>query len=203
MKNIIRVFAIAVLLTGVGSAKAEAQQGNWFWGLQYMVSTPVSGAKDFVGGSLSFRNFAIEGRYVAQQNLSFGLYFGWNVFNQETDETINNFAGTGVDVTGFQHRYINAFPILATVHYYFGRPRGIRAYAGTGVGTYYIENRLDIGRSSIYVDNWHLGLAPEVGVIIPVDWNVRAYLNAKYNWAIKAGGVEVQYFTFGVGFAWM
>jgi outer membrane protein W len=203
MKNAIRVFAIALLLFGAGSAKAEAQQGKWFWGLQYMVGTGVSDTRDFVGGGVSFRNFGIEGRYVSSPKLSFGLYFAWNVFNQETDSVITNFAGTGADVSGFQHRYVNAFPILATVHYYFGKPRGIRPYVGTGLGTYYVENRLDIGRSSIYADNWHLGLAPELGVIIPVDWNVRAYLNAKYNWAIKSGGVEVQYFTFGLGFAWM
>jgi hypothetical protein len=183
MKNAIRVFAIALLLFGAGSAKAEAQQGKWFWGLQYMVGTGVSDTRDFVGGGVSFRNFGIEGRYVSSPKLSFGLYFAWNVFNQETDSVITNFAGTGADVSGFQHRYVNAFPILAT--------------------TYYVENRLDIGRSSIYADNWHLGLAPELGVIIPVDWNVRAYLNAKYNWAIKSGGIEVQYFTFGLGFAWM
>ncbi|UCF40635.1 MAG: outer membrane beta-barrel protein [Gemmatimonadota bacterium] len=203
MKNFMRVFAIALLLAGVGSAKAQAQEGNWFWGLQYMVTTGMSDTKEFVSGGISFRNFAIEGRYATSRNLTLGMYFAWNVFNHETDSTITNFGGTGADVSGFQHRYVNAFPILATAHYYFGRPGGVRAYAGGGVGTYYIENRLDIGRSALVSDNWHLGLAPEVGVIIPVDWNVRAYLNVKYNWALKAGGVEHTFFGFGLGFAWM
>jgi hypothetical protein len=176
MKNVIRVFAIALLLAGMGSAKVEAQQGNWFWGLQYMVTAGVSDTKDFVSGGLSFRNFPIEGRYAPSSNVTVGLFFAWQEFNHETGETINL---GGADA------------------------RGVRAYAGAGAGTYYIENRLDIGRSAITVDNWHLGLAPEVGVIIPVDWNVRAYLNAKYNWAIKAGGIEHTFFSFGVGFAWM
>ncbi len=199
MKSICKIVTVALLLAAIGSTRAEAQQGEWFWGLEYMVATPSSDTKNFTD-DFSWRNFAIEGRYVASPNWSVGMLFGWNVFYEQTGETISF---GGVDVTGEQWRYVNAFPIMATAHYYLRMRGDIRPYIGTGVGTYYIENRMDIGRSSIVNDNWHFGLMPEVGVVVPVDWHVRMFLNARYNWALSSGGVEHTYWTFGVGFGWM
>ena len=200
MTKTVRIVAAALALTVALSAESKAQEGQWFWGMEYMVGLGTSDTKDFVGGGLSFRNFGIEGRYVASPNMSVSLYFGWNVFFDETTDVIRM---GDLDVSGEQFRYINSFPIMATGHYYFGLPGGFRPYVGVGVGTYYVENRLDIGLSSIVIDGWHFGVAPEIGVVIPVDWHVRSFLNVRYNWMTKTNDIQPSYFTFGVGFAWM
>ena len=132
--------------------------------------------------------------------MSVGLYFGWNVFAETTDTLISF---SGFDVSGVQYRYINAFPIMATAHYYFGRRRGIRPYLGGGLGTYHSKYRLEIGQVAFESNQWHLGVAPEVGVIIPVSWNARVMLNARYNYGLKSNDVTLTYWTFGIGIGWM
>jgi opacity protein-like surface antigen len=143
MTKTLRIVAAALTLLVVSGAEAKAQE--WFWGMEYMVGIPTSDTKGFTN-DFSWRNFGIEGRYSMTNNVSLGLFFGWNVFTEQTDSVISF---EGIDVSGDQFRYVNSFPIMATAHYYLGRPGGIRPYAGVGLGTYYIENRLDIGLSSI------------------------------------------------------
>jgi outer membrane protein W len=197
MKYAIRVFSLALLMVLAGNAKASAQGQQWWWGFTYQAALSTGDTKDFVD-QLSWRNFGIEGRSMIGQDASVGLFFGWNVFNQEVDGTI----GLGaVDVSGYQSRFVNAVPMLATAHYYFGQRSGPRSYVGTGVGTYWIENRLELGQTAVTAQNWHFGLAPEVGVIIPTDAMAQTYLNVKYNYAFKAGDIQRSYWTFGIGFA--
>ena len=198
MGKTMRAVVAALFLTLVFSAEGRAQQ--WFWGMEYMVASPSSDTKDFAN-DFSWRNFGIEGRNLLKDNVSVGLYFGWNVFAEKTDTLITAFQG--FDVSGVQYRYINAFPIMATAHYYFGRRRGIRPYVGGGLGTYHSKYRLEIGTVAFESNQWHLGVAPEVGVIIPVNWNARVMLNARYNYGLKSNDVTLTYWTFGIGIGWM
>lgn len=195
MKTITKVAALALTLSLLAGAEAKAQ--NWFWGAQYQTSLAMGDTKDFTN-SFSWRNFGIEGRALLNREatMSAGLFFGWNVMNDETTDLINfdNF-----DVSGYQFRYVNAFPILATAHYYLGRRGKPRAFIGAGAGTYYIENRLEIGTVAIVNKNWHLGLAPEVGFVLPFNRQAATYLSVKYNYAVKSGGVTHSYMTFGIG----
>jgi outer membrane protein W len=198
MGKTMRVVAATLSLTLLLSGEGRAQE--WLWGAEYMVSSSTGETKDFVN-DFSWRNFGIEGRNMVEDNVSVGLYFGWNVFAEKTDSLIQFDEATAV--SGVQFRYINAFPIMATAHYYFGRRRSVRPYVGAGVGTYYAENRLEIGLVAFQTKNWHLGVAPEVGLLIPVNWDVRAMLNVRYNYGLKAGGTKLSYFTFGFGIGWM
>ena len=197
MSKTMGIIATALSLTLVLSAGGSAQQ--WFWGFEYMVSSSAGDTKDF-SSEFSWRNFGIEGRNLIEDNFSVGPYFGWNVFAQKTD-TLISFAGA--DVNGTQFHYVNAFPVMATGHYYFGRRRGVRPYLGVGLGTYYVEKRLEIGTVAFQTRDWHLGVMPDVGVIIPVNYNVRAMLNVRYNYGFPAGGNKVTYWTFGIGIGWM
>ncbi len=197
MGKTMRVMTTALFLALACSAEGRGQE--WFWGLEYMVSGTTSDTKQFAD-DFSWRNFGIEGRNLLNENMSAGIYIAWNVFANVTDELIRF---DNADVSGVQYRYVNAFPIMATAHYYFGRRRGIRPYVGLGAGTYYAENRLEIGLTAFTTNNWHLGVAPEAGVIIPVNFNARALLNARYNYGFEAGGMKLSYWTIGVGIGWM
>jgi outer membrane protein W len=197
MKYAIRVLALALLLVFVANAKVSAQAQEWWWAFTYQTALSAGDTKDFVD-QFSWRNVGVEARSMINQNASVGVFFGWNVFNKEVDGTISLGA---VDVSGYQSRFINAVPMLATAHYYLGSRAGPRPYLGAGVGTYWIENRLELGLTSATVTNWHFGLAPEVGVIIPTQAMAETYLSVKYNYAFEAGDIQRAYWTFGIGFA--
>jgi outer membrane protein W len=189
-----KMVSVALFLFLLVSAEAKAQ--DWFWAAQYQTALSVGDTKDFTD-QFSGRNFAVEGRAIINENFSAGLFLGWNVFNEEVaDEDITI---GGATVSGYQFRYVNAFPILATAHYYLGRRGGPRGYIGAGAGTYYIENRLEMGLTALTVDNWHLGVAPEAGIVFPFNRYAAGYLSAKYNYAFEAGGIKHTYWTFGIG----
>ena len=120
MKTLRVLLALSIAL--VGPSKANAQ--DWFWGLTYQVSGGVGDTKDFVDGKVNFRNIAVDGRKLLSRNASAGMHFGWNVITSQDDKvvTLNNTTITG----GAQVRYVNAFPIYANAHYYFGRRNGVR-----------------------------------------------------------------------------
>ena len=197
MKNAIKVLALALFLVLAGSENTEAQIQQWWGGVTYQTALTAGDTKDFVD-QFSWRNVGIEGRGMINPNLSVGAFFGWNVFNDELSGTASL---GGVDVSGYQSRFVNALPMLATAHYYLGEAGSPRAYLGAGVGTYWIENRLELGVTSLTTDAWHFGLAPEVGFIIPSSSAAASYLNIKYNYAFEANGFTHSYWTFGIGVA--
>jgi len=199
MKTAIRVASLALFLTLVGNAKVEAQYRaqDWWWGFSYQTALTAGETKDFID-QFSWRNIGLEGRTMVNANASVGFYFGWNVFNDELDGTVSL---GGVDVSGYQSRYINAVPMMATAHVYLGQPRGPRPFIGAGVGTYWIENQLELGATAITVDNWHFGVAPEAGFIFPTQGMMEGFASAKYNMAFEADGIEHRYWTFSLGLA--
>ena len=71
------------------------------------------------------------------------------------------------------------------------------------VGRGTADERLEIGIVAIEESSWHFGLAPEVGVMIPVGYYTNFIAGARYNYAFKSGdSPEYQWLTFSVGFAW-
>ena len=197
MKTVTRVGLLALSLLLVGNAKAEAQYQDWWWGFSYQTALSAGDTKDFID-QFSWRNIGLEGRTMVNPNASVGVSFGLNVFHDEVDGTISL---GGADISGYQSRYINAIPMLANAHYYLGKPRGPRPFFGVGIGTYWIENKIELGTTAITVDNWHFGLAPEAGFIFPTQGIMEGFVSAKYNMAFEAGGIEHQYWAFSIGLA--
>ena len=190
-------FGLVLAATLMVTTAAQAQ--DWFWGITYEVSAGTGETKDFVSG-INFRNIAVDGRKQIGRNTSAGMHFGWNIITSQDDQVIqfNNATITG----GAQIRYINAWPIYANAHYYFGRRNSVRPYIGANLGTIYEETRLDISTISVSDKTWHFAVAPEIGLIFPVDWHLKAHLSARYNYGFRASDRTVQYFTIGIGLAW-
>ncbi len=197
MRNIIKVASLALFLLSTMAVDASAQYQEWWGAVSYQGSMPGGDTKDFTD-SFSWRGIGLEGRTSIKSNVSVGGFVGWNVFSASTDDLISL---GGADISGFQTRFVNAMPLLATAHIYSGSPGGVRTYLGGGIGTYWIENRLELGRTALTTSNWHFGLAPEIGVILPRDSFAAGFLSVKYNYAFEAGGIAHSYWTFGVGFA--
>jgi len=193
-------YLLLVLLILCLSFGASGQ--DWLNGVTYQISFPLSDTKDFANKT-SFRGVGLDFRKFVKQDVTVGLAADWNVFHEVTDEMIDlnkvNPERYG-NVSGTQNRIVNAFPILATVHYYLGQDNLFNI--GLGVGTYYVKNRLEIGVVAINDDNWHFGLAPEIGFKKLVGYTTNFFVSAKYNYAFKANETQPSYVALKVGFLW-
>lgn len=168
--------------------------------LSYNTSLPLGETNDFIN-SYSWRGVSAEWRWFIQEQVSAGIFFGWNVFHEKVS---GNFVDGTLAYSATQLRTINAFPMLATGHYYFGDEFSFRPYVGLGVGTYRTWQRTTTG---ILQDNeikrWQFGLAPSVGATIPIRSGVMANVEVRYNYAFKAGpSLNNSYLGINVGLAW-
>jgi opacity protein-like surface antigen len=187
--------ALLLLLSG------EAARGDDFVGLTWDTALPAGDLSDYIS-EFSLRGFTFEGRHFLREDLSVGLSLNYNVFHENTDELIRL---ENRDISGSQFRVVYSIPLLATAHYYINWDyyQKVEPYVGLGVGAYRMERRLDIGVYGDREKNWHFGLAPEVGLAIPLDFSKSVYFNVKYNHAFAAGGIgPYAYWGFNIGAAW-
>jgi hypothetical protein len=190
------IILAGLLLVGL-LGNASAAGTGWFWGITYEPSIPIGDLDDFSQDSFSWRGVGVEGRSWFREELSVGFAVSWNVFHSRLDD--RTFSQPGVDLHGTQMRDVNAVPIYINMHYYLGRPYDWRFFLGLNAGTIFAEHRLDMGLYSYREENWHLAIAPEVGVQLPYD-RLLGYVSVRWNNGFSAGEIdEVSYFSFRLG----
>jgi len=193
MKRFIVLLGLLLILAPLGAARAD----NNTFGLAWGISVPTGDTKDFVSGA-SFRGASVEWRNFYLRDAAYGLNVGWNVFNEESDSTVEFDNGA---ITGKHWSYVNAVPIYASWFKYFSADkRSSRFFAGINAGGAWIERRTEIGLTALEEANWHFALAPEVGWQLPWD-SFLGYVSARYHYAFAAGNMEAQqYLEFKIGF---
>lgn len=197
-----RYILFILLLSPVLTATTASGQ-DYYFALSYNTASPMGETSDFVD-TYSWRGVSAEWRWLVNSNLSAGVFFGWNVFHNKITDDFEREDGDGV-ISGTQLRTINAFPILATGHYYFGNGYGdsILPYLGLGVGTYRTLQRTSMGIFQDEPKAWQFGFAPSVGIAIPVNYDLFANLEIRYNYALEAGDIPQQsYLGINLGLAW-
>lgn len=164
----------------------------------YNISLP-SGAMTDIVSDPSFKGLEIGIRqFVKRRNLTVGLMTGWNLFEDKRKGLVEFSNGAAY---GTNQSFVNTFPIMVNSHYYFGSKRGPRPYVGLNAGTTYIGRREYLGVYTVEDSNWHLSLAPEIGLIYPMGGS-SLFLNVKYDYAFRSGGsIDYGYWGFNVGFA--
>lgn len=171
-----------------------------YWNLTYDISTPLGETRNLVEKT-SFRGFGIDGRGFINDNITVGGSWSWNVFYERRDD--QSYTKDTRTIHGNQFGYINAMPFMVTSHYYFGEDAGIRPYFGTGAGTIWKEEKLEIGTYSITSNSWQFGLTPEIGIFLPVGTTAFIFLNAKYTYGVKTSKLEpTSYLNIGIGIGW-
>lgn len=187
--------ALLLVLSGTGAFADD------FVGLTWNMALPAGDLKEYID-QVSWRGFTFEGRHFFREKWSVGLALNYNAFHENTDEPISI---ENRDISGTQFRVVYSFPLLATAHYYINWDyyQKVDPYVGVGIGPCRTERRLDIGVSNIIEKNWHLGLAPELGLAVPFDFTKSVYFNVRYNYAFEAGGIgPYSYWGFNLGAAW-
>jgi hypothetical protein len=173
-----------------------AQHDFPYHGFTYSMSVPAVGTNDYINAG-SFRGANYEGFYELKPKFALSWLFGWNVFyNELRNET---YVDGNLTITGNQFRYQNAFPMLVRGLYLFGVPKGIRPFAGAGIGVIYNIRRTDIGLYELKTDAWHFTMAPELGIMIPLG-DALITTSVRYNYAVKARDLGQQsYISFNIG----
>lgn len=198
------ITALLVFLSFTSFAQELLTNVTWNIGI------PVSKMNQFTT-DVTYRGFTISGRRFLDKYNSVGFMTGWNIFDEKSYEPINLSGGENASgtISGTQVRSVNSFPLLVGLHHYYGKRDDMRAFIGLNAGMYYILQRLDIGVYRLDNDNWHFGLAPEAGLIIPFDEDKTGiYLGARYNYAFDSGttlgGNENNFYSFyeiNIGFS--
>lgn len=198
-------YVIPIIIFLSFSAFPQELISNFTWNFGFQTDK----MSDYISDN-SFKGFGIEFRKFITKQSTVGLSFGWNIFDQRIDEPIQiDQEGFGGTISGTQIRYINTFPLLANFDYFFGKRRSTRFFLGLNAGVYYILQRLDIGVWRLESNNWHLGFAPEAGIIVPFgDAGTHLIVVGRYNYAFDAGtslgGIEdntYQYYSLNFGLA--
>jgi len=131
------IVTILILLVAVNAF------GQKITAIHYNISLPDQDMSNFIDET-SWRGIGFDGRWFVNPDLpvTLGISLGWQVFDMEQSGTIVFESGA---LTGNQNRYVNSFPMMVTGHYYFGDKDRLWAFAGLGVGTYYIMQRFEVG----------------------------------------------------------
>lgn len=151
--------------------------------LDYNISYPTADTKAFISDP-SYRGIAVGSRGFFKPNFSAGILLAWHTFEQKTDQTLQLKEGS---VQGEQTRVIRSYPFFLNAHYYLGEDHKFRLYLGANAGIYFITERVEYGNTELDKSNWHLGLAPEAGLLIPLSWYANIHLSARYNYAFQSG----------------
>jgi len=184
MKRIIFMITLGTVLGSIMPATAAYDS----FGLAYGVSLPLGDTGDYIS-NVSFRGASVAWRHYYKRDAAYGLNVGWNVFNKKSDTTLT---WPDMAATGNLWQYVNAVPLYAGWFKSFSTDRrSMRWYAGLNAGTAWIERRTDMGLLRREETNWHVALAPELGVHLPYDSFI-GYLALRYHYAFSAGEAEAQ-----------
>lgn len=196
MKKILYIIGFLAFIN-VTNVQAQSSVFN----LTYNMSFPAGEFQNYISRG-SFRGFGFEGRGFVSDDFSVGGLFSWAVFNEKTSRLEQ---GNGIDVSGVQFRYVNAYPLAANFHYWLGEPFGSRIYFGAGLGAYKINQRTEIGLIALTNDNWHFGFYPEIGTMIPVGTgNTGINVGLKYHYAVSNSNADAYgWISLDIGFAFI
>jgi hypothetical protein len=191
----------AASLCALFAPPASAQ--DWFGMATWQVSFPTQDTKTFTD-EVSFRGAGLDFRRTLSGGTSAAVMMAWNVFHQRTDGTID--LGYGA-ISGSQDRYINSFPVMIGVLQYFGGKRSTRPYVALNGGGFVLIQTFRIGVAEIEQDDWEWGVAPEVGVIIPIHTGAWFVVNGRYQWSptsesLTEKEVDLTYYQINIGFMW-
>ncbi len=176
-------------------------QGSFF-GMSYQVSVPVGETSDFIS-QVSGRGFGIDYKGFISPEVALGGTVAWNVFYEAVPSaTYETEDGNGA-ISGQQWRYINSFPFLFTADYFIGDYGMTRMFVGGGIGAYRMYQRTDMGIYTTEPREWMFGIAPEAGVIVPMNRDALFMATLRFNYAFESGSIQnTSYLGINLGFAW-
>jgi hypothetical protein len=207
----IKSLLLIIITFLVTSSSFSQQKGKYMASIYYDISFPVGRTSDFISDP-SFAGISFDGKQFISNKVALGLWFGWNVWSKNETGTTNYTQGTvSGAVTGNTASYYNVLPLLASVTYFPNTSSSSKTkfYMVGYVGAYSFNQQLEVGVNTFENNNWHFGLAPELGVYYQAGRTTNLTLSGRYNYAFSSGealnGDESNYqawvnINLGIGF---
>ncbi len=197
----LRLLPLAAALL-VGAARPAVAQKVIGW--SYDWAMPMGDMKDYIEND-SWLGFGLDLRTFTSENVSFGLSVSYSEFYDEHDgphpaAERGDFRAT---VSSPVRRAAHAQRLLCTAATRDTAPG--HTSGSTRARTTSTKSSTS-ARSSPTTDNWIFGVAPEVGLLLPVRGTVGTVLHVRYNYPISAGSFlsrearSFQYLSVGIGF---
>ncbi len=163
------------------------------------LAAPLGTTRTFID-KFSFEGVGFEYRFQIRPDISVGLLFAWNTFEQEAAGTFNY---GNVAVSGKRVRLFDAMPLCASFHYNVIREgKKVVPFVGLDVGTMFTSRVADFAWWYRKKTAWHFSFAPEIGLRL-TKIAVPLYASVKFNYAVKSGDMPQQtILNFNLGIAW-
>ncbi|UCS93384.1 PorT family protein [Echinicola marina] len=178
------------------------QEGSNKFTLHYSPSTTIGDAKEFVD-DFSFRGFGVAYEYFIKYNLSIGISSGLSTYYSSSDGPVSNIIERNnktIVLTAKEFNYINSIPVLLTSSYYYGDSGKAKPYLSLGIGGYNVLRWKEIGLYRFEDNKFLFGIAPAVGVSVPIAYSSSLDLGIRYNQAF--GEDSFSSMDFRLGFSW-
>ena len=190
MKKILFVLAISLCCAGVARAQYWGNGMKQIYSLNYQMSVPVGGSRDFIP-NMSFEGININWAYFVTDNISVGLDLSYNNYTHKVGQKIYR-PNANTAINAAQYRYTQSIPIKVQAKYFmapFGP--GLQAYTGLGIGALSAGEHIIIQDIDVWDNNWGFLLSPEIGVLIPfgADNYWGANITAGYNWSTNKASI--------------
>lgn len=203
MKKIYSSLVIAGLFSLLGGG-LKAQDYTYMY-VNYNPSFSTGDSKNWAD-EFSWRGVTVDLRIAINGGLTAGIYSGWTVFREESDGLATEVVEIGrarTSLSAKQYYFINQLPLLATVHYHFGEFGSVRPYVGLGTGVYFTTHALEMGLYRVIEKNTQFGLAPMLGISVPINRDTNFNVGAIYNHAFENSNQQsVTSVGFNVGLGW-
>ena len=190
MKKILFVLAISLCCAGVARAQYWGNGMKQIYSLNYQMSVPVGGSRDFIP-NMSFEGININWAYFVTDNISVGLDLSYNNYSHKVGQKIYR-PNANTAINAAQYRYTQSIPIKVQAKYFmapFGP--GLQAYTGLGIGALSAGEHIIIQDIDVWDNNWGFLLSPEIGILIPFGadnfWG--ANITAGYNWSTNKSNI--------------
>jgi len=149
------------------------------WSMNWEIADPVGDFSNYIDKT-SLTGFSLESRSMVRRNVSAGISFSYNRFDQTFPSYQLN-SGTST-VTGPIYRYTDMFGIRLLGHYYFLQGETFQPYIGGGVGGAWAYGYQQVADFSSSESSFNFILSPEAGVLIQL---ARGATNLGLNVAVR------------------
>jgi outer membrane protein len=174
------------------------------WTINWEIAQPVGDFSNYVDRT-SLSGFSLESRSMVRRNMSAGISFSYNRFDQ-TFPAYQQVTGAST-VTGPLYRYTDMFGVRALGHYYFLEGQMLQPYIGGGIGGLWAYGYQQVADFSKTKSSFNFVISPEVGTMIQLArgaTNMGLNLAVRYTYTTAAMGSTKDDQTFSgiVGFMW-
>jgi len=197
------IILIFIYTACAGSLSAQDWRLENLMTFNWQIATPLS-TNYLKETSLAGGNF--EYRRLIKPNLSVGIGFSWNSFEQYIEPKVYDRPdGSRQIYTDFVHQ-VYTLPMYLNAHYYFKSGDKLKPYAGIGLGAQYSEQSAYYNIFVTEEDNWGFVARPEAGLLFKLSNYFGIHGNVGFSYATNKNESlkidELKHVYYNVGIYW-